>query len=1019
MNTKQSISLKIKKANMQKFIKIFLLLYICALSQLFAQKSAILTYENRDFQMAQNLYQDHQYSSAKAQFENIKSTTKNTEIQSDCTYYIASCAIKSDQSGSDFLMESFISNYPTSIRTNTAATEVASFYFDQNNFEKALEWFEKVDESGFTTSQKEQINFQKGYAFFATKNTKQATTQFNKVENSITFGAQAKYYLGYIAYDTNNFSEANKQFEQVSDRKQYNEKMSYYQADMNFRLGKFAKAIELGQKALEKSNAAEQSELNKIIGESHFNLKQFDKAIPFLEQYQGKNQKWSNTDYYLLGYSLYKTNNFEKAISQFNKIIDGNDFVAQNAYYHLGESYLKTNKKPQALNAFKNASEMDFDLKITEDAALNYARLSYDIGNSYQSVPQVLNSFLEKYPKNNAKSEIENLLLSSYITSKNYQEALILLEKNKNSANKISYQKVTFYRGLELFNEKKYNDALAMFKKSMAESADGLFLSRASFWTAEAHFSLEKFDESLVFYSKFYASNNSKTNAEYKNISYHLGYNHFKLKQYQEAARFFEEFIAENKTDKSRINDANVRLGDCNFVLTKYDLAIKSYDKAIDGKSVDADYANFQTAICYGFLAKNDKKIETLNTFLSQFSKSQYTDDALFELGNTYVTTNKIELAISTYNKLYNDFPQGFYAAKAILKQGLVLYNADKDAQALVQFKKVAAEFSGTAEALEAVATARLIYVDSGKINDYADWVKTLDFIKVTDVELDNDSFESAEKQYQDNKSKQAIEGFEAYNARFRDGIHSLKSNFYLAELYVVDNQELKAIFGYEFVVSKPKNEFTERALVRLSEIYIKTKNTNGAISTLKKLEIMADFAQNISFAQANLMKLFYETNDFENAEKYSDKVLSNVKSTENIRNDAQIIVARSAIKTNNETKAKTAYLTLQKTAKGELAAEALFYEAYFKNKENQFEQSNVVIQKLSKSYGSYKYFAAKSLVVMAKNFFGLKDTFQANFILESVIKNFGQFADVVSDAKTEQTKILLEVGKTNSSIQK
>ncbi|MEO0060070.1 MAG: hypothetical protein RLZZ312_1717 [Bacteroidota bacterium] len=1004
---------------MQKYTTIFLYLQIFVFAQLSAQKSTILTYENRDFQMAQNLYRDHQYSSAKTQFENIKSATKNSEIQSDCAYYIASCAIKSDQNNSDILMENFISNYPTSIRTNTAAFEVASFYFDQNNFEKALEWFEKVDETNFTTSQKDQVDFQKGYAFFANKNTKQAIIQFNKVENSVVFGAQAKYYLGYIAYDTNNFSEANKQFEQVSDGRQFKEKMSYYQADMNFRLGKFAKAIELGQKALEKSNAAEQSELHKIIGESHFNLKQFDKAIPFLEQYQGKKGKWSNTDYYILGYSFYKNNNFEKAISQFNKIIDGKDFVAQNAYYHLGESYLKVNKKPEALNAFKNASEIDFDQKITEDAALNYARLSYDVGNSYQSVPQVLNSFLEKHPKSNGKSEIETLLISSYITSKNYQEALILLEKNKNSANKIAYQKVTFYRGLEFFSEKKYNDAAVMFKKSIAENVDTIFMSRATFWTAETYFNLERFDESLVFYKKFYSGSPSKSTTEFQNIAYNLGYNYFKLKQYQESAIFFEEYISQNKSDKSRLNDSYIRLGDCNFVLTKYNLAIKSYDKAIDSESVDADYASFQTAICYGFLAKNDRKIENLNAFLIQFSKSEYRDDTLFELANTYVATNNNELAISTYIKLYNEFPQGIYAPKAILKHGLVLYNTDKDAQALVQFKKVTTDFPGSAEALEAVATARLIYVDSGKINDYADWVKTLNFVKVTDVELDNDSYESAEKQYQDNKPKQAIEGFEAYNARFREGIHSLKSNFYLSELYVSDNQETKSISGYEFVVSKPKNEFTERALVRLSEIYIKLKNTNGAISILKKLELLADLSQNISFAQANLMKLFYETNDFENAEKYADEVLLNPKNTDNVKNDAQIIVARSAIKTNSEAKAKTAYAALQKTAKGELASEALFYDAYFKNKENLFEQSNVVIQKLSKNYGSYKYFAAKSLVVMAKNFYGLKDSFQANFILESVIKNFSQFADIIADAKSEQSKILSEEGKTNSSIQK
>ena len=37
-----------------------------------------------------------------------------------------------------------------------------------------------------------------------------------------------------------------------------------------------------------------------------------------------------------------------------------------------------------SLNAFKKAAQMNFDLEIKEDAYLNYAKLSYGIGNSYQ-----------------------------------------------------------------------------------------------------------------------------------------------------------------------------------------------------------------------------------------------------------------------------------------------------------------------------------------------------------------------------------------------------------------------------------------------------------------------------------------------------------------------------------------------------------------------------------------------------------------------------------------------------------
>jgi tetratricopeptide (TPR) repeat protein len=62
-------------------------------------------------------------------------------------------------------------------------------------------------------------------------------------------------------------------------------------------LGNFQKAIDLGDKAMAKSSAIEKSELNKIIGESYFNLKQYDKAIPYLSQYKGKKGRWNNTDF--------------------------------------------------------------------------------------------------------------------------------------------------------------------------------------------------------------------------------------------------------------------------------------------------------------------------------------------------------------------------------------------------------------------------------------------------------------------------------------------------------------------------------------------------------------------------------------------------------------------------------------------------------------------------------------------------------------------------------------------------
>ena len=136
------------------------------------------------------------------------------------------------------------------------------------------------------------------------------------------------------------------------------------------------------------------------------------------------------------------------------------------------------------------------------------------------------------------------------------------------------------------------------------------------------------------------------------------------------------------------------------------------------------------------------------------------------------------------------------------------------------------------------------------------------------------------------------------------------------------------------------------------------------------------------------------------------------------IKSDAHIIIARSAIETGNEDQARSAFVEVEKVATGELAAEALYYNAYFKNKDGDHAGSNLKVQKLAKDYSGYKYYGAKGLIIMAKNYYALDDAYQATYILESVIQNFNEFDDVVAEARTELNTIKTEQAKTNSSIE-
>jgi hypothetical protein len=53
----------------------------------------------------------------------------------------------------------------------------------------------------------------------------------------------------------------------------------------------------------------------------------------------------------------------------------------------------------------------------------------------------------------------------------------------------------------------------------------------------------------------------------------------------------------------------------------------------------------------------------------------------------------------------------------------------------------------------------------------------------------------------------------------------------------------------------------------------------------------------------------------------------------------------------------------------------------------------------------------------MAKNYYGLKDAYQATYVLENIIKNFKEFNDIVAEAQTVLDEIKTNEAKRNQSV--
>ncbi len=999
-----------------KLLKVFILFTLLSFFYGSAQQSIIYTHDLVDYNHAMQLYSNKDYVASQLIFEKIQNDfDEASELRARSYYYEAFCAIRLKQKDADDLMNAFFEKFPTSTKRNSAFMEVGDYYFNNRSYAYALKWFNKVKENNLTLYSQEEFNFKKGYALFAVGSFANSRKYFSQLLNSEKYGAQAKYYSGYMAYQDDDYAEADKYLNQIADDQNFDDDIPYYMANIKFKTGKFQEAIDAALPLLEKSNGIQRSELSKIIGESYFNLNEFENAIPYLLNYKGKKGKWNNTDYYLLGYAYYQQKDYEEALIWFTKSIDGNNAVSQNAYYHLAECYLKSDRKQEALNAFRNAKQMDFNAAIKKDAWLNYAKLSYEIGNPYKSVAEVIQEYLNAYPDDIDQAEVRDYLISAYIMANDYQGALEYL-KNASTEDNDTYHKVAFLYGSQLFKEQQFTKAIENFNLSIENVSNSVYKARSIFWKSESLYRLKKYEEALSGFQEFSELPEAKETLEYSMVLYHLAYTYFQLKDYNQAGGHFNEYITV-ANDEKLLTDSYLRLGDCFFALSSYFKAIPAYEKVIEANETDVDYAQLQVAFCYGYMGETDKKINALNDFTEVNLKSTLRDDAFYELGNSYVKLNQTDKAMAAYDEVVTNYSMSSLVSKSLLKQGLVYFNADQNDQALDKYKAVVNKYPGTDEAREAIANAKQIYIQQGRVDEYERFIRNVDFVNVTDEEIESTMFSSAEQFYLTNNLEKAIESLEKYLERFPNGASALSANFFLADSYNKTDQKEKAVPYYQFILDKDKNQYTEKSLVNVAYFYLDQENWEQAISVLTRLEKEAETEQNIIFAQSNLMKGNYALKNFETAVQYAETVSQQPKLEPQILSDAQIIIARSAFETGNFLKAQDAFKLVEETASGELKAEAIYYDAFFKNDEGNYKLSNVSVQKLASEFSAYRYWGGKGLVIMAKNFYELEDAYQATYILESVIEKFSDYNDLVEEAKIELNKIKTKESKTNSSV--
>lgn len=1009
---------------------ILFIVFACAIVQTtFSQHTVFYQSLSADMQLAKELYHRNDYIAAGELFATIAEKSDpvridsphrlaGQQIHSEARFFQALCALKTKTGNGEEIMLQYIAKNPESTYLNKAWFELGNSYFTRDQYEQMLRAYKKVNPATLSYEEQTKITYQKGYALFRGKKYSNAEAEFEKIKDSGTkMAAPAKYYWAHIKYLNNEFDQALEAFEQLKKNAAFKLVIPYYISQIYYKQARYADVVELTEPLLKTADEQQKPALSKILANSYFHLGKFSEAIPHFEFYFSKTQSRQRDENYMLGYCYYVTGRYQDAIIPLEHASKGNDLLSQNACYHLADCYIKTGDKNKARIAFEAASEMDFNPEIKEDALFNFAKITYELSYSpFNETIKAFDKYISLYPNSERNAAAYDYLVDVYMSTNNYKDAAASIERIqvKSPAIRKAWQRVTFYHGLELFNNLDYSAATENFSKSLENGMyDYRIQAGAVFWKAESLYHLGNYGQAVEGFRRFLTMPAARSLSEYRLVHYNLGYALFKIKNYDEAISSFQTYIAASQNQYSdRLGDAYNRLADCYFIKRDFRNAIKNYEQAYLLNVYDPDYALYQKALCLGLQQEQEQKISSLRSLLQTFPESDLADDACYELGRTYERINQPKVAVGYYNDVLKEYPQSNYHAKALLQLGLISYNQSDFNQSLEYYKKIAEQFPNSPEAKSAMLGIKNNYMEINNIDAYIAYARQVDTgIQVSVSEQDSLSFQAAEKMVMNGDPK-ARTYLERYLQQFPTGSFSINARFYLAENKYAAGEFSSALADYQFVLSAKDHIFTEPALARAAELEYNAAQYAEALSYYERLEKMSNTKWNLLKARAGKMRCHFEIGNYPASKEAAQALLASGNLPDVMKREATYKLAKSLYLENNREQALPLFKELAQDTKSAEGAESKYLLAEILVSQHKLKEAeNEVMDFISKNT-PHQFWLAKSFILLADIYLQQNDEFQAKHTLKSIVENYPLDHDGIIETAKSRLKHLEELEK-------
>jgi TolA-binding protein len=980
-----------------------------------AQQTEPLTDSRRLFDDGKELFLRRDYVAAQQTLSRFVQQKPQASLADEAAYMIACTSYELKSPDCIKRLEGYLEQYPDSRYANRVQSLIASAYFFQEKYPEAIACFKGCQFDLLADSERDACTLRMGTAYLKMGNLQEAAVWFSILkEVSSEYHIDAVYHLAYIDYVQKQYDKALQGFREAGESSKYAALSPYYIADIHLVRGNYQQARQIASTYLEAYPRQEKAiEMKRICGEACYGLKQYAAAIDYLSAYRSETEEHAERNsLYKLGMSFFYTGVYSEAAAALGEVTTVQDALTQNAYLHMGLAYLQLKERNRARMAFEQASAMNYDRDIKEQAFYNYALCIHETSYSpFAESVTVFERFLNEFPNSVYTEKVNDYLIEVYMNTRSYMAALNSIAKISRPGNRIleAKQKLLFRLGTQAFAQAAFENAIEYFSQSLQLGRyNQQTQADAYYWRGESKYRLEQYGAAASDYRQYLEFAPDRRSTEYGLALYNLGYTAFKQKQYDKALTWFTRCAESGiRLENDVVADVYNRMGDCNFYARRFDAADAQYAQASGYSMSLSDYSLFQQSIIKGLQREYGKKIELLNRLITGFPESQYLDDALYEQGRAFVQLEDNDNAVKRYSLLVQRYPESPLSRRAANEIGLLYYQNDKYNEAIAAYKKVISTYPGSEEARLAQRDLKSIYIDLNRVDDYMAFVSTIPGGANFDVnERDSLTYVAAERVYMRGNITEAKNSFVRYLQSFPQGAFSVDAHYYLGLIDYNEKNYTGAVSHLDKVVEYPDNKFSGEAMAMCADIAYREKEYEKSLGLYKRMADRAVSQEERVTARTGAMRSAWMVKDCQEIISVASGLIAESKLAPELANEAHYYRAKALLAEGQNKEAAGDLAVLAKDTRNVYGAEAkyLLAQLYFDNGETGKAEKEVL--DYIEVSTPHAYWLARSFVLLSDVYMKLGRNLDAKQYLLSLQQNYQTDDDIAEMIETRLAKL-------------